>query len=721
MRPFVGKDTRVLIQGITGRQGTKVCREMLDYGTHVVAGVTPGKIGHSVHGVPVYSSVEEALKKHPEINTSLITVPRDAALAAAFEVIPFAQIRLVNVLTEGIPQQDSARMVQLAREHRVWLVGPASVGIIAPGEHLKIGAIGGNDPGVFYPGPIALFSKSGGMCLSIATELFNRLGYGNSLVVGIGGDRITGTTFVDLLELVRDDETTQLVIIMGEVGGTYEENAADYIRRTKYPKPVVVRLTGIGAQNLFPKGTRMGHAGAIIGEERVGTFQSKVEAFESIGVPVAKTSDELADLVEKAMPQAHVSDLESAVAGEMELVSISKTKLESLKSQVRAVQVRTSMTQLIGGIPYFRGYLLTDLVQRATIPDMVWMTTKRRDTSRESSCQIQQDLLWLAEHCPLTEKAIQSSWNCQQDGGRIETAISTGLLAQKEPDLQQFEGKEIRTRYSDDELLSLIIGSHVIALVSHLMEHPTDQVRATSLAELIGFALKGEPVDDKASRVLQAIFVACVDHTPATPSSLAALAAYSGGSTLKNALASGISAMGHVHAGAGEATAQILQDYLKRFRTQKPMVADGIKIETIQGLAEYIVDKYTGVLGGEKRKLPGFGHRYYSLYRKDPRAESVMQITREMALDADYVNLAHHLEESLKMRKSPGLCLNVDGVIGVVLSALGLPPKTGKALFIIPRTFGIVSQLLEQEAGSFFRLANESVLYVGPDTGRTFE
>lgn len=720
MRPFIGKDTRVLIQGITGRQGTKVCREMLDFGTHVVAGVTPGKTGHVVHGVPVYCSVEEALKHHPDINTSLITVPREAALEAAFEVIPFSQIRLVNVLTEGIPQQDSARMVQLAREHGTWLVGPASVGIIVPQQRLKIGAIGGNDPGVFYPGSIALFSKSGGMCLSIPTEIFNRLGYGNSLVVGIGGDRITGTTFVDLLELVRDDEQTKLVILMGEVGGTYEEHAADYIRRTKYPKPVVVRLTGIGAQDLFPKGTRMGHAGAIIGDERVGTFQSKVEAFESIGIAVAKTSDELAALVEKAMPKEHVADLESAIAGEMELVSISKSKLESLKSQVRAVQVRTSMTQLLGGTPFFRGYPLTELIQRATIPDMVWMATKHRDATQGASKRISKDCLWLAEHYPLTDSAITAALDCHRDGGRMENAISAGLLTQQEPDLQQLEGQELRGQYSDNELVSMTIGCHVIALVSHLMGNASQEEKARSLTEWIGLALKRQRLSKAASSVLRAIFVACVDHTPATPSSLAALAAYSGGSTLKNALASGISAMGHVHAGAGEATAQILQDYLQRFRNERPMVADGVKIKTLQNLAEYIVDKYTGVLGGEKRKLPGFGHRYYSLYRKDPRAEAVMRIIQDVGLDPEYVELAQNIEKSLKMRKSPGLCLNVDGVIGVALSALGLPPKSGKALFIVPRTFGILSQLLEQEAGSFFRLANESVLYVGPDVGRSF-
>ena len=246
----------------------------------------------------------EAIEKHPEINTSLVSVPREGTKDAAIEAIASGQIKLVNILTEGLPRQDSARIVEAARQHGVRVVGPASVGIINPIDRVKIGAIGGNDPGVFYPGEIAIFSKSGGMCLSIATEVFNVLGYGVSIVVGIGGDRISGTNFKDLLELVRDDDRTKLVILKGEVGGDYEEQAARYIQETKYPKPVIARITGIGAQNIFPRGSRMGHAGAIIGEGAFGTYESKVEAFEQAGVKVAKTSEDLVAFVDRAMPAA---------------------------------------------------------------------------------------------------------------------------------------------------------------------------------------------------------------------------------------------------------------------------------------------------------------------------------------------------------------------------------------------------------------------------------
>jgi len=231
MSMLIDKQTRVLIQGITGKQGRRVSMEMLDYGTHVAAGVTPGKGGQDVYGVPVYDSVAEALREHPEINTSLVSVPREGTKDATIEAMSSGKIRLVNVLTEGLPRLDAAQIVQAGKDSGVRVVGPASVGMINPIDRVKIGAIGGNDPGVFYPGEIAIFSKSGGMCLSIATEIFNALGHGTSIVVGIGGDRISGTSFKDLLELVRDDERTKLVILNGEVGGNYEEQAANTSKR----------------------------------------------------------------------------------------------------------------------------------------------------------------------------------------------------------------------------------------------------------------------------------------------------------------------------------------------------------------------------------------------------------------------------------------------------------------------------------------------------------
>ena len=402
MKTLLDKQTRVLIQGITGKQGRRVSMEMLDYGTFVVAGVTPGKGGQDVYGLPVYDCVADALAEHPEINTSLVSVPREGTRQAAIEAIGSGSMRLVNILTEGLPRLDAAYILQAAKERGVRVVGPASVGLINPIDRVKIGAIGGNDPGVFYPGEIAIFSKSGGMCLSIATEIFNVLGHGTSVVVGIGGDRISGTNFKDLLELVRDDERTKLVILNGEVGGDYEEEAARYIQETKYPKPVIARITGIGAQNIFPRGSRMGHAGAIIGEGRFGTYESKVEAFERAGVKVAKTSEDLVSFVERALPRRR-QDFEAALSKEFELVSISKQKLESLKSQVRAVQIRTHMTRIIDGIPHFRGRPLPQLMRQASVPQMIFEALTKEDDGHEQAAQLARDIVLCATTNPTSD------------------------------------------------------------------------------------------------------------------------------------------------------------------------------------------------------------------------------------------------------------------------------------------------------------------------------
>jgi len=721
---LIGKDTRLIVQGITGRQGTKLTREMIDYGTHVVAGVTPGRGGQEVEGVPVYDTVAEALFAHPEANASLVSVPRDAAKDAAFEAITSRRIRLVNILTEGVPRRDAAEIVQCAEDFGVRVVGPASVGIINPVERVKVGAIGGNDPGVFYPGHIAIFSKSGGMCLSLATEIFNALGFGTSIVVGIGGDRISGTSFRDLLEMVRDDPTTWLVIINGEIGGTYEEEAAAYIAETNYPKAVVARLAGIGAEKLFPRGSRMGHAGAIIGEAE-GTYESKLEAFEKAGVSVAKTSDELITVVERAMPP-RVPDLEHAVAEELELVSISKTKLENLKAQTRAVQIRTGITRIADGMPYFRGYPITDLMRNASISEMAFMALKKQDVTHEDAYHLKRDFLHCARHCGPTPEALATALEAHRGGAPMQVAISAALLAMPEPDPGTLP-PETAARYTEAQARALMLAPAPITITAHLLGHPDawDDVGCVEGAVLK--ALTGHSRSANHREILRAAFVACIDHTPATPSSLAAIASYSGGNSLKTALAAGITAMGEAHAGAGEGAARVLGQFLEQYRRgvedSGALEADGLRITSLRELGDYIVDKVTGVYSGEKRRIPGFGHRYYSTYGRDPRALELFAIARELGLAGEACELALAVEASLREKKSPGLCINVDGALGALLCDLGLPPEAGKAMFIMPRAIGMLGQLLEQREGSFFRLSNDSIIYTGPEPGphRRFE
>lgn len=293
MAILVNEKTRVLIQGITGKEGSKVALQMRNYGTKVLAGVTPGKGGQEVHGIPVYNSVAEAIENHPAINTSLISVPNFATLQAMKEAIE-NKIPLINVFTEHVPIQDSAKAIALAKEAGVKIVGPSSMGIISPSLG-KVGQIGGEDPrGVYSKGNVGVISKSGGMASEVSWIL-TKNGIGQSTVIGIGGDILTGSTFADLLLEFEKDEQTKAVVIFGEIGGTYEEEAAEAIRVGKFTKKVVAFISGLFAETL-PSGTKLGHAGAIVYGDK-GSYKSKVKALEDAGVILAKTPDEIPNLL----------------------------------------------------------------------------------------------------------------------------------------------------------------------------------------------------------------------------------------------------------------------------------------------------------------------------------------------------------------------------------------------------------------------------------------
>lgn len=709
MSILVDKDTKVIISGITGKQGMKLAREMVDYGTQVVAGVTPGKGGTMVDAIPVYDTIADALREHPEANTGLVSVPRNYAKQAAVEAIKCRKLPLVNILTEGLPNKDASEIVEYAQEYGVRVIGPASVGMIAPQHRVKIGAIGGNDPGVFYPGGIAVFSKSGGMCMSIALEIFNDLGYGVSVVVGVGGDRIVGTTFVDLLELVRDDPETRLVILNGEVGGNYEEEAARYIRENGFPKRVVARMSGIGGEAIFARGSRMGHAGAIIGEGSVGSFESKVRALEEAGVPVAKSSEELITLVEREMPRRG-PDFERAIESDIELVSISKAKLEGLKSQVRAVQTKTGLTQLVNGVPFFRGYALPELMSKASVPEMIYMALREEDPTPEVMPGFDKALDYCRAHAAVPEAALTAASASYAAGNSLNAACAAGLLAMDEPSTDV--PVELADTLSSTEFAALTLAHQVAEIIAHTLGN--DAYEAHSLVDAFFGALAGRAPDRAESSLIRAMFVACIDHTPATPSSLAAITSYSGGNSLKTALAAGITAMGDAHAGAGEGMAEMIVDALNGAEPSAEPSSD------IAAIAQHVVDKFAGKFGGAKTKIPGYGHRYYSLYGEDPRALAMLQIAEQCGKKGRCTELTLEIESVLKRDKAPGLCLNVDGAIGALICEMGISPKAGKGTFIIPRTIGILAELLEQKAGSFFRLANESIIYTGPEPGRAY-
>ena len=282
---IVGKETKAIVQGITGNQGSFHTRLMLDYGTKIVAGVTPGKGGQQVHGVPVYDTVKEALENH-EANASIIFVPARFAADAALEAIE-NNLKTVVIITEHIPIKDSIYIMARAKEKGATIIGPNTPGIITPNE-CKLGIMPAH---IFKPGIVGIASRSGTLTYEIAAGL-TKAGLGQSTCLGLGGDPVVGLNFIDILEMFKKDEKTEAVVLIGEIGGNLEELAAKYIKETNYPKPVVAFIAGKTA----PPGKRMGHAGAII-MGKAGTAQSKIEAFRKADVAVAEKPGEVAKLV----------------------------------------------------------------------------------------------------------------------------------------------------------------------------------------------------------------------------------------------------------------------------------------------------------------------------------------------------------------------------------------------------------------------------------------
>ncbi|MCS7124129.1 MAG: succinate--CoA ligase subunit alpha [Candidatus Bathyarchaeota archaeon] len=284
---IVGKETKAIVQGITGAQGSFHTKLMLEYGTKIVAGVTPGKGGTTVHGIPVYDTVEEALERH-EANASIIFVPAPFAADAALEALENG-LKTVVIITEHIPIKDAMNVMAYARRVGATVVGPNTPGIITPGE-CKLGIMPAH---IFKPGIVGMISRSGTLTYEIAAGLSKRQ-LGQSTCVGLGGDPIIGLNFVDVLKLFEKDAQTEAVAIIGEIGGNLEELAAEYIAKEKYPKHVVAFVAGRTA----PPGKRMGHAGAII-MGKAGTAESKIEAFRKAGVEVAEKPSDVAFLLEK--------------------------------------------------------------------------------------------------------------------------------------------------------------------------------------------------------------------------------------------------------------------------------------------------------------------------------------------------------------------------------------------------------------------------------------
>jgi succinyl-CoA synthetase alpha subunit len=289
MAILADQNVRAIVQGITGREASTFTKDMMDYGTQVVAGVTPGKLGQTVHGVPVYDTVRQALKTHPAA-ASVISVPPGLVKDAVIEALDNG-IKLVVVISERVPRKDTIEFLEVAKENKARVIGPNTLGLISP-EKIKLGMAGGPVGDVkkaYMPGCVGIASRSGGMTTEVA-NLLTANGIGQSTCIGIGGDPVVGSNFLDLIPLFENDPETKAVVLFSEPGGVIEEKLAELVMAEKYRTPIIAFIAGRFVDDM--PGVRFGHAATIVEGDR-GTTKSKISMFNKAGIRVAESFSDI--------------------------------------------------------------------------------------------------------------------------------------------------------------------------------------------------------------------------------------------------------------------------------------------------------------------------------------------------------------------------------------------------------------------------------------------
>jgi succinyl-CoA synthetase alpha subunit len=300
MSILITKDTSFIVQGITGREAVNLTRENLDYGARIVGGVTPGRAGRDIYGVPVYDCVRDVVKAHGPVEGSIISVPPNFTKDAAFEALENG-IKIIVIVTENIPRKDVAQMVELADLRGARIIGPNCLGIISPDE-AKMGGVGGpaaNTRQAYTKGNIGVMSRSGGMTTEIASTL-TAAGLGQSTCVSIGGDAIVGTTYAELMPFFEADPETQAIAIYSEPGGRMEAELAEWVKTNDSRLPIVAFMAGRFMDEM--KGMRFGHAGTIV-EGKEDTTAEKIARMEAAGISVAERIEEIPELIRKRLAE----------------------------------------------------------------------------------------------------------------------------------------------------------------------------------------------------------------------------------------------------------------------------------------------------------------------------------------------------------------------------------------------------------------------------------
>jgi len=649
-----------------GGQGTRHADFMQQYGTTITAGIAPGRGGtRLLETIPVYDTITECLKEHSNIAVASIWRHYSTAKDATIEAIE-AGIPMVILISEGIPLKDVRDILVAARKHKTVLIGGNTPGVIFPPEGIKAGML----PYVFYPeevsleayGPkgVTIISRSGAILYHLSDALAS-VGIAQNAVLGVGGDGAIGSTFRDLVPLAMAYKNTDLVVVAGEIGGCQEELLAEDIKKNpkRYPKPLVALISGAHA----PEGKTMGHAGAIVSPGQIyGTFQSKKQALEDVGVPVVNSQYDLITEVQKRLPKKTYFDVENYYK-----------KMKTIwDAPAKKSGWGTLITKVIPNNLLISGYPLQDIVEKKGFLETAYLLVKCEFPDKKTLEEMRKIAVDAAR-----KPAPKVNRPKKED---ISKTIVKYFVLDEELATYSEEGtngavkKTIFGIGRTARYLSGILGT----------EKALEKLSGNeSLSQVIYRAVTGnKTVNEQHSRMIEAMIVACVDHGVTPPSAQATLIAASTRAPFEIAVAQGVGAITDVHGGAGTKAGQFFIECIMKSKKEN--------IDVAQATRE-IMKKYIE----EGKRIEGLGHR---LHTKDPRRDVLWNFASQTGIAGEYVQLSKNVSTIFEQVRGMSLPINVDGVIGAIVTDMGLDPVMAKAFFIYGRIAGLSAHYFEEVA-----------------------
>ncbi len=649
-----------------GRQGTRHAGLMQEFGTDVTAGIAAGRGGTRIHEtIPVYDTAKECLDDHPHIAAASIWRHYSTAKDAILEVIE-AGIPVVVLITEGIPQRDVRDILVAARKHNTLLLGGNTPGIIFPPEGIKIGML----PDVFHPqetttgqtGPkgVTILSRSGAILYHLSDALAS-VGIAQNAVIGVGGDGIIGSRFIDLVSEASNYEHTDLVVIAGEIGGAQEELLANDIKThpEKYPKPIIAEISGAHA----PEGKTMGHAGAVVAPgQAYGTHQSKKDALREAGVVVVNSQEDLIEEVKKALKNKtyfRVEDYYQRMKEKWE----EKTAKPSWGTLVTKVEPNNLLIS---------GYPLQELVGRKNILEIMHLLVKGELPSTKR----------LAALNTIAIEAVNMEIEIlpQLETEDVSKTLSKYLLLDQGLAQRPQSGKD-----GPIEKAAFCLGRTIryLAAIHGTFDKMENITSSQPLSHALYHAVTGEKViDDTKAQLLEAMVVASVDHGVTPPSAQATIIAASTRAAYEVAVAHGVGAITDVHGGAGAKAAQFFLKSVEQAGTNNLPIEES----THKVMSEYIK---------AGKRIQGLGHR---IHTRDPRRDVLWELADKANLSGRCVEVSKVVSTVFERVRGMTLPINVDGVIGAIVADLGLDPSLAKSLFILGRVAGLSAHYFEEIA-----------------------